>query len=341
LQPLNIPLSVDKIIADWKKKSFKTIYWFEGEEEYFINKLVDFAEHEILPESERSFNLTIFYGKEAEWPSVLNTCRRYPMFADRQLVILKEAQHMRDLDKLEPYFQHPLSSTILIVAYKDKKLDARTKMSRWIREHGEILHLKKIYDNQLPEWTLDLIRAKGFAISQNALLLLVDHIGNDLSRINNEIDKVLLNLGSRKNITEDDIESYVGVSKEYNFFALQSALARKDLSHALLIIQYFGNNPKAAPMPLLLASLYSFFSKVYLLFGQSGPEESGGSDLGEARGQPMGLRDQWIAARNYGLPGIEAVILLLHEYNLRSVGINSQGISESSLLKEMVAKMLA
>jgi DNA polymerase III subunit delta len=154
-------LSVDKILSDWKRKAFKPIYWFEGEEEYYINKLVDYAEHSILPESEASFNLSIFYGKDANWADVLNACRRYPMFAERQVVLLKEAQQMKDIGKLESYIQNPLLSTVFVVSYKDKKVDGRSKLAKLIKEKGELLRLKKMYDNQLPEWTNDLEQSKG------------------------------------------------------------------------------------------------------------------------------------------------------------------------------------
>jgi DNA polymerase-3 subunit delta len=325
-------------LNDWKKKSFKPIYWFEGEEEYYINKLVDYAEHWILPESEASFNLSVFYGKDANWADVLNACRRYPMFAERQVVLLKEAQQMKDIGKLESYIQNPLSSTVFVVSYKDKKVDGRSKLAKFIKEKGELLTLKKMYDNQLPEWTSELIQCKGYTISQKALLLLVDHIGNDLSRIDNEIDKLLLNLSNRKNITEDDIENYVGVSKEYNVFELQDALARKDLTKALRIIQYFGSNPKAAPLQLLLPSLYGFFSKTYMLFGQPGTDEKAmAASIGV---NPFFIKDYLLAAKAYGLEGIEACLLLLHEYNLRSIGINNIPAEDISLLKEMIVKML-
>jgi DNA polymerase III subunit delta len=331
-------LSVDKILNDWKKKTFKPIYWLEGEEEYYINKLVDYAEHSILPESEAGFNLTVFYGKDADWAALLNACRRYPMFAERQVVILKEAQQMRELDRLEPYIQNPLSSTVFVVSYKEKKLDGRSKLAKLLKEKAELLTTKKMYDNQLPEWTSELVKSKGFTISNKALVLLVDHTGNDLSRIDNEIDKLLINLGIRKNITEDDIEQFVGISKEYNVFELQDALAKKDLGKALLIIQYFGSNPKAAPIQLVLPALYNFLSKVYMLFGLVGQDEK---FLATSIGvNPFFIKDYILAAKNYNSEGIEAALLLLHEYNLKSIGINSVAMEESSLLKEMIFKMM-
>lgn len=328
----------DKIISEWKKKNFKSIYLFEGEESYFIDLLTDYAENKILTEAEASFNLTIFYGKDANWVDIVNASRRYPMFAERQVVILKEAQQMRELDKLSQYVEKPLASTIFIISHKEKKLDGRTTLGKLIKEKGEIVSTKKMYENQLPEWTNDLVQSKGYTIAPKALALLIDHIGNDLSRIDNEIDKMLINLGSRKQITEDDIEKYVGVSKEYNPFELQGALAKKNLSRAIQIINYFEANPKAAPIQLILPTLYNLFSKTYMIFGQQATDEKlVATNIGV---NPFFVKDYMLTAKNYGFNGTENALILLHHYNLRSVGVNDVGTSDASLLKEMVVKMM-
>ena len=331
-------MSVEKILADWKKAKFKPVYWLEGEEEYYIDELVNYAEHKILTEAEAGFNLTVFYGKDADWTAIINACRRYPMFAERQVVLLKEAQQMRDIDKLEAYIDKPLSSTVFVVAYKEKKIDGRSKLARMLKEKAELLTTKKMYDNQLPEWASGLIRSKGYEITQKALLLLVDHIGNDLSRINNEIEKLLINLGSRTGITEDDIERYVGISKEYNVFELQDAFAKKDRAKAIRIIQYFESNPKAAPIQLILPSIYNFFSKAYMIQGQNSSDDK---TIAAAIGvNAFFVKDYLAAVRNYGYEGIEAGLLLLHTYNLKSIGIGSINAEDGSLLKELVIKMM-
>ena len=331
-------MSAQKIISEWKKKIFKPVYWLEGEEDFFIDQVMDFAEHRILHESEASFNLTVFYGKDANWPDVINACCRYPMFAERQVVLLKEAQQMRDIDKLESYIEKPLASTVFVVSYKEKKVDGRSRLAKLLKEKGVILTTKKMYDNLLPEWTSELIQSKGHSISQKALHLLVDHIGNDLNRIDNEINKVLVHLGNRKNITEDDIEKYVGVSKEYNPFELQDALAKKDISKAIRIIQYFEANPKAGPIQLILPTLYNLFSKTYMLFGQSDKDEKlVATNIGV---NPFFIKDYMLAAKNYGYEGVENALLLLHAYNLKSIGINDIGSSDASLMKEFVVKVM-
>lgn len=331
-------MSAEKIISDWKKKQFKPVYWLEGDEEYIIDKVVHYAEHHLLTEAEAGFNLTIFYGRDADWAQVFNACRRYPMFAERQVVILKEAQHMRDIDKLEPYIENPLPSTVFVVAYKEKKVDGRTKLAKLLKTKAELLSTKKMYDSQLPEWTSELVQSKGYTITQKAVLLLVDHIGNDLSRIDNEIEKLLVNLGDRKHITEDDIEKYVGISKEFNAFELQAAMAAKDLPRAMRIVQYFEANPKAAPIQMVLPTLYNLFSKTYMIFGQNHRDEK---SIAAAIGvHSFFIKDYLLAARNYGFEGIESALLLLHHYNLKSVGVNDSGTPDGSLLKEMVAKIM-
>jgi DNA polymerase-3 subunit delta len=331
-------MSAEKIIAELKKGSYKPVYWLEGEEEFFIDKVVAYAEHNILNESEKSFNLSVFYGKDAEWADIVNACRRYPMFSDKQVVVLKEAQAMRNIERLESYIEKPLSSTMLVVAYKNKKVDGRTKLAKLLKEKGALLTTKKLYDNELPEWTQQLVHAKGYTINRKALFLLIDHIGNDLSRLNNEIDKLALNLSGRNAITEDDIETYVGVSKEFNVFELQHAIASRDLYKAIRIINYFEANPKAAPMQLILPSLYNFFSKVQMVYSVPSREEK---SIAAAIGvNNFFVRDYLQAAQQYSAPSVEKILLLLHEYNLRNIGINDAGTSDADLLKEMVVKMI-
>jgi DNA polymerase-3 subunit delta len=331
-------MSVEKILNDWKKKSFKPVYWLEGEEDYYIDQVMSYAEHNILSEAEAGFNLTVFYGKDALWADIVNACMRYPMFAERQVVLLKEAQQMRDIDKLENYISNPLLSTIFVVSYKEKKVDGRSKLAKILKEKGELLSTKKMFENQLPEWVNNLAESKGYSLSRKALMLLVEHIGNDLSRINNEIEKLAVNLGTRKAITEDDIEKYIGVSKEYNVFELQDALAKKDLPRAIRIIAYFESNPKAAPIQLVLPAIYNYFAKVFSIFGMN--------DKSENAIKPMFYNNIFAARqaldtlKNYGYEGVEKTILLLHNYNLKSLGVNDTGTADASLLKEMAVKML-
>ena len=331
-------MSALTILSEWKKNNYKPVYWLEGEEEFYIDEVMEYAEKKILSSADAEFNLSIFYGKDANWADVLNACRRYPMFAEKQVVLLKEAQQMKDIEKLEGYIEKPLGSTILVVSYKGKTIDGRSRISKLLKKHGEVFLSRKIYDNQLPSWTNGYLQSKGYQITPRALTILVDHIGNDLNRIANEVEKLSINLGTEKNITEDDIEKYIGVSKEYNIFELQHALSKKDLAKAIRIIQYFEANPKAAPIQLVLPSLYNYFTKILVIYQMN--------DKSEKTLRPIFYNNPFLVQQamdmlmNYSFAEAEQVIMLLHDYNLKSIGINNHGTSGGSLLKELAYKII-
>ena len=328
---------IDLIISNWQKKKFEPLYWFEGDEPYYIDKLVEYAENHILTTEQKEFNLTILYGKDTEWATIVNSCRRYPMFSDIQLVIVKEAQQMKDIEKLESYFIQPLTSTILIIANKDGKVDGRKSFGKMVKKLSGYQEYKKLYDNKLPDWANSMIVNKGYTIANKALMLVVEFIGNDLNRLENEIEKLILNLANRKNITEDDVEKYIGISKEYNVFELQAAFKDKNFAKAIQIIQYFGSNPKSAPLQLILPTLYSFFSKVHMVAGLSNRDDKTiASTLGI---HPFTVKDYSTALKNYGQVGIEKIILLLNNYNLKSLGMNKGSASDAELLKELAFKI--
>jgi DNA polymerase-3 subunit delta len=330
-------MTVEAIIKAWKKKDYQPVYWLEGEESYYVDQLVDFAENNIIPEEETAFNQVVFYGRDAGWSNVVNACMRYPMFGEKQLVLLKEAQHMKDIEKLENYIKNPLSSTIFIVAYKEKKVDGRSKFGKYIKDHTVFYSGAKIRDYELPVWIQGFLEEKGLQPTQKAVMLLADHIGNDLSRLANEVEKLCINLGKRTNLTEEDVETYVGISKDYNVFELQNAVGRKQLDKAMRIVQYFEQNPKAAPIQLVLPSLYGFFSKVYMLFSMNGDDKS----IAAATGIHFFVLKEYKQAANiYGYKGVESALMLLHQYNLKSIGINSTSTSDASLLKELLCKMM-
>ena len=331
-------MKLDAILAELKKGIYKPVYWLEGDEEFFIDQVMNWAEKRILSEVEASFNLSILYGRDSDWATVINNCKGYPMFGERKVVLLKEAQTMREIEKLESYISAPLSSTLLFIGYKGKKVDGRTKLAKTLKEKCVLLTTKKLYDNELPEWVKSQVHTKGFTISNKALYLLIDHIGNDLSRMNNEIEKVALNLEGRKEITEDDIEQFVGISKEYNVFELQDALAKKDLYKAIRIAQYFEHNPKAGPLQLIFPSLYGFFSKVQMVFTTPAANEKA---LALAIGvSEWKIKDYTGAAARYEREAIEKNLLLLHHFNLKSLGIGDAGTGDPELLKEMLVKMI-
>jgi DNA polymerase-3 subunit delta len=331
-------MSAEKILSSWKQKKYKPVYWLQGEEEYYIDQLVDFAEHHLLPPAEAEFNLTVFYGRDADWAVVMNARKRYPMFAERQVVLIKEAQHMKDIEKMESYIASPLASTILVVAYKGKSLDKRTKLHKLILSDAELFNSEKIKEYKIHEWIAELVHSKGYNIQPKSIAMLEEHIGNDLSRIANEIDKLSLNLAGKKNIEEDDIEKYIGISKEYNVFELQDAIAKKDLVKAIKILNYFQSNPKAVPIQQALPALYAFISKTYAAFGMSDKSDNALKPLFYFN--VHSLQQGKLMMKNYGYPGVERLLLLLHHYNLKSVGVGDNGTPGPLLMKEMVSKMM-
>lgn len=331
-------MTSNAIIDSWKGKKFKPVYWLEGNEDFFIDEVVRYAEHEILTEDEASFNLTVFYGRDANWADVLNACRRYPVFSEKQVVLLKEAQDMRDIDKLESYIETPNDGTIFVVSYKGKTIDGRTKFARVIKKQGELFTSKKIYDNQLPAWTNGYIQSKGLQISNKALTLLVDHVGNDLSRITNEVNKLSLNLEGKNTITEDDIEKYIGISKDYNIFELQEALSFKNYSKALAIIQYMEGNPRALPLQLVLPTLYGYFTRLMVVYQLEDKSENSLRNF--FYNNPSAIKQALAALKNYTYSDLEKAILLLHHYNLKLIGIGSYNASPASLMKELVFRLM-
>jgi DNA polymerase-3 subunit delta len=331
-------MTYEALLKELQAKKFRPVYLLEGEEDFFIDQISDYLEHRVLTETEREFNLTVFYGKDADWSEVINASRRYPMFADRQVVLVKEAQSMKTLDKLEAYVNNPLESTVLAIVYKHGKLDGRLALKKKISKQGAILTTQRLKDDKIPDWISSYLRAQDHGITPKAAILLTDHIGNDLARQANEINKLLLNLPHKKKIDEDDVERYVGISKEYNIFEFQRALGNKDMSKALKIMNYFKANPKAAPLPMLFTVLYGFFSKVHALI-ISGPGRQ--RDVVSSLRIPVYyLEDYQKAARLYRQGGIERILLLLHEYNLRYIGIADSGTPPGELVKELLIKIM-
>jgi len=331
-------MELEQIISDWEKGNFRPVYWLEGEESYYIDKLTEFAEKKILLEEQIAFNLIVFYGKDARVEDVLNSCKRYPVASDKQVVIIKEAQQMRDIEKIESYLDAPLASTLLLVVYKEKTFDKRKAFGKSLQKKVAVFTTKKLYDNELPQWVSSMVHQKGFEINPKALQILIDHVGNDLQRMENEVVKVSLNLKGRIKISEDDIEDFVGVSKEFNVFELQKAIISRDMAKSLRIINYFGSNPKAGPIQLVLPTLYSFFSKLHIAHSSSVKDErSIASLLGI---NAFFVKDYILAMQRYNPLEIEKILLILHHYNLKSVGIDRPNVDDAGLMNEMVAKII-
>lgn len=334
-------LTADQIIISLKKKDFQPIYFLHGTESYFIDQVVQYAESKILTESERSFNQTVLYGKDTDHKTVVDNARRFPMMASHQVVILKEAQEMRTLKDLQSYIEKPSATTILLVAYKHKRFNMNSKLGKALKNKAVILESKALYDNQLPGWIESYLKKRKFPITPQATGLIAEYVGTDLSKVVNELDKLILNLPAGTQITEKEVEANIGISKDYNVFELQRALGQRDVLKANRIVNYFSANPRRNPLPVVLGSLYNYFSKVYQLHFLKSASEQDQLQALKLR-SAFFLRDYKSAIRHYNFQRTEHVIGLLKEYDLKSKGVyyNGTGKPEGELLKELVWRIL-
>ncbi len=330
------------IMRDLKNRIFHPVYVLEGEEPYFIDQVSDFLENNLLPESERSFNQTVLYGKDTTINEIRQRAMNYPMFSNYQVLIVKEAQMLKKWDDLLSYVQKPVRSTILVLCYRHEKLDKRTKVGKEIKDGSNcvLLTTKKLYDNQVPEWINQFLKERGFKMEPKASALLVDYVGNELSRVANELEKLTLNVKPGKEITTEDIETNIGISKEYNTFELNKALGQKDVLKANRIINYFKANPKPNPLVFIIGSLFGYFSKIYLLQQVKPRTDPEIASLLGVGNYPMIINEYKAAAKNYTIVKAKEVIALLHQYDLMSKGINTSAIDDAALLKELVYKIL-
>jgi DNA polymerase-3 subunit delta len=334
------------IIKDIKIKKVKPVYLLHGDENYFIDEISNYIEHHFLPEAEKGFNQTVLYGRDTELMTVLNAAKRYPMMADYQVVLVKEAQDMRwgkdDDDKktinpLLNYLDNPLKSTILVFCYKHGKFDKRKKTYKAIEKNGLVFESTPLYDNKVPAWVESYVKQKGYRIDQQASAMMAEYLGNDLSKIANELEKLMLNILAGQEISLKIIQENIGISKEYNVFELQTALANKNVVKVNRIINYFGANPKANPIVLVLGNLNNFFSKVlaYHYVKDKSPQNVA-RELGVS---PYFVKDYEQAARGFDHFKSMQIISLLREYDLKSKGVDSTADHEE-LIKELMFKIL-
>jgi len=333
-------MTAQDIIKDIKARKLKPIYLLHGEEGYYIDLISDFLEENVLSEAEKGFNQTILYGKDTEMMTVLNASKRYPMMSDYQLVMVKEAQDLK-FDKAEDQFQayceNPLRSTVLVLCHKYKKFDKRKKVYKLIENAGLIFESGTIYDNKVPAWIEDFVKAKGHHINPKASALLAEYLGNDLSKIANELEKLMLNVPQAQEINTKEVQDNIGISKEYNVFELQNALTRRDVYKANQIVNYFEANPKANPIVLVMGNLAGYFTKI-LKYHYVTDKSQAARELGV---NPYFLKDYELAARNYNLGKTFEVISLLREYDLKSKGVDATGHTEhGELMKELVFKIM-
>ncbi len=330
-------MTFEQISKDIRDRKFKPVYLFSGEEPYFIDKLTNQLIDTVLTEDEKEFNQTIFYGLDSDVLNVESEARKFPMMSEYNLVVVKEAQLLSNIEHLENYMKNPAPSTILVLSYK-KKADKRKNFFKSFSSKGVHFVSDKLYDNKVPDWIISHVSHAGYHISVRNATLITDFLGNDLSHISNELGKVILNLPEGTNISGDIIEEYIGINKEYNSFEFNNAIGHKNIVKTFRIVQYFGQNEKKFPIQMVIANLYNFFTKLLKLHYARGLS---GKELGGFLGvHPFFVKDYQMAARHYNRSKIVSIIGILQEYDLRSKGIGDAGTSDGELLKELAYKIL-
>ncbi len=342
------------ILKELKQKIYNPVYFLAGEEPYYIDMICDHIEENVLSDAEKEFNQTVLYGKEADLATVLTAAKRYPMMANYQVVIVKEALDMKDLfpkskksddngkDLLLDYLKNPQKTTLLVFCYKYKNVDGRTKAGKAVMKDTVFLKSTKMYDDKVPEWIQSYVKDEKYSIGMKAAQMLSEFLGNDLSKTANELDKLMINIGKGSEITPELIEKYIGISKDYNIFELQDAIGRKDVLKANEIVTYFAANPKACPMPVALSVLYMFYNR--LMSFHAIRKTSRGLSRSEMASR-MGMNPYFLtgiesAARIYDPQSVLKAISILHEYDLRSKGVGNTSADHGELLREMMYKLL-
>ncbi len=340
-------MSASDIIKDLKARKFKPVYLLHGEEPYYIDQIIHYMEEHVLNDMEKGFNQTVLYGKDADMATILNAAKRYPMMSDYQLIIVKEAQDLKwakevegsskEAEFVQSYFENPLRSTILVLGFKYANFDKRKKIFKSITKSGLVFQSDPVRDYKLAQWIEELVKEKGYKIAPQAAALMAEYLGADLSKIANEVEKLMLNIGKDVTIDADLVQKNIGISKEYNVFELQKALASRNVLKCNQIINYFADNPKANPMVMVMANLNAYFTKI-LKYHYLQNKNDAAKELGV---NPYFVKDYEMAARSYNLNKTFDVISLLREYDLKSKGVDSTGnVTDGELLKELLFKMI-
>ena len=332
-------MTFEEIFRQLNKKSYSPIYFLMGEEPYFIDRITEHIADHVLTEEEKTFNQMILYGGDTDVPTVINTARRFPMMASRQVVIVREAQNLDKIEDLIHYVENPLKSTLLVINYKYKKLDKRKKLFKALEKNSILFESRRLYDDKIPPWINSYLLSRGKKIEPKAAVILTEYLGNDLGKIANELEKLIIVLKSEQDIiTAADIERNIGISKDYNNFELNNALAQRNVLKANRIIQYFGANQKNHPLALTITSIYFFFSRV--LRYHFLPDKSSRNVASALKIEPFFIREYETAARNYTTAKTVRVISLLREYDLKSKGFGNVSAVPGELLKELIYKII-
>lgn len=330
---------ITKIATDIKNGNVNPVYFLMGEEPYYIDKLSDYIESTVLAEEEKGFNQMVLYGRDVSIDDVIANAKRYPMMAERQVIIVKEAQDLaRTIEDLTPYVKNPQQSTVLVLCYKYKKLDGRKSLLKELKKNSIVFESKKLYDNQVGDWIRRVLAGKKYTISFKAVQMLVEFLGTDLGKINNELEKLQLIIPAGTEITPDLIEKNIGISKDFNNFELRKAISERNVLKANMIINYFAQNPKKNPFPLTMFSLFSFFSNLLIYHGLSDKSpKSVSMALGISQ---FFTKEYQTAATNYPMKKVSQVVSTLREFDMKSKGVGAENMPQADLLKEMLAKIL-
>ena len=332
-------ITYEEIISDLKNRIFKPVYFLAGEEPYYIDLITNYIENKVLPEEEKSFNQIILYADDTSIPSIIDIARRFPMMASHQVVIVREAQSLKKLDDLVFYLEKPLLSTILVICYKYKNIDKRTRLFKTLESHGVYFESIKLRDYQIPAWIERYLMAKGIKTDPNASAMLTEYLGTDLHKIVNELEKLIITLpASRPVITTSLIEKNIGISKDYNNYELQKAIGEKNILKANMIVNYFAYNPKDNPITLSIASLFSFFSK--LLSYHYLTDKSKNNVAAVLKVNPYFVKDYETSAVRYNVTKTVQIISLLRTFDMKSKGYGDPGTEPGDLLKELVYRIL-
>lgn len=331
-------VTYNSILSDWKKGKFDPIYLLYGEEEYFIDDLVSFAERQILDEGEKAFNQIVLYGKEIGYQNILDNTYQFPMMASRRVVIVKELQEMGDVDGLAVYFEKPAEQTVLVLAYKHKKFDKRKKIWKTAVANSTSFESKKVYDNKIPAFISKQLNSLGINIEPHAADMMGTYLGNDLSKVMNEINKLAISKEKGGTVTKDDVHEQIGISKEFNVFEFQNALGKKDSLASYQIANYFGENSKKVNIVPILGSLIGFYQKIAI--AKANPSARGGELASLLGVSPYFVQQYSSAAKNYSGNQLRNAFKVLKETDLKSKGVGSVSTPQGQLLKELVFGLL-
>jgi DNA polymerase-3 subunit delta len=327
-----------KIIQQIKSKQFENIYFLHGEEAYYIDQITDAIVENALEEHERDFNQSILYGKDSDAKSIIAEAKGYPMMAERRLVVLKEAQDFKGIEDLTSYFESPSEQTIFVINHKYKNYDSRKKSIKAAAKNGLVFKSEKVKDYKLADWITAFVKSNGYGITPKASMLIAEFLGNDLSKISNELDKLQILVEKGTTINEIHIEENIGISKDYNVFELSNAIGIRDVTKANTIVDYFEHNPKATSIVVVISNLFNHFSRLMRIhFLENKSKEAVASAL---KVHPFVASQLMNSAKIYNPKKIAANISVLHEYDLKSKGVNNTSFTEGQLMKEMIYRLM-